>query len=149
MKYLFIFLLALPFLLIIGCNELPTDNLEKLPKATTPTSKTDIYVYMVGDESKGANLITIQSWEGDKPARLNFETDKSPWILNCSYYLTSEIAHNFDIQIVRETTGLSGKPITINMHPGRILSALVNSSGKYTIYIESSGCEWWVNIGIE
>ena len=98
---------------------------------------------------KLTNLTTIKSWEGSKSKSLDFHADKAPWVMNCGYDITSNLSSNFMIRIERNIALGLGELEFINIHPTGDHTALVNNTGDYTITVESSGCNWWVRIGVE
>jgi hypothetical protein len=99
-------------------------------------------------------LETKGSWQGNTLQDLHFNATKSPWVLNSGYKITSQIESHFQINIrlASETD-----PFATMRHidwdrfenTGTGINLIGTTTGEFIIMVDSSGCEWWVKVGVE
>lgn len=110
---------------------------------------------------KNMQLRTIASWSGSETNHIQFETDKSPWVLNWGYSKSSEIASKFDIFVITEAgyrryevgdipaAGILAAFVGLVWAPDEYGSIVVPEAGNFVIVIEASGVNWQVKVGVE
>lgn len=95
------------------------------------------------------DLKTVEHWTGSDKIIVEFYADKSPLVINYGYTRTSEIKSTLHISIQSEKGNiypLIGSEIwQVIMNNGKILEG----AGGYKIKVTSSGCDWWIKIGLE
>ena len=107
-------------------------------------------VGIIGDWRQ-MELRTLKHWEGDESKEFDFNADKTPWVLNAGYKSTSKISTNFQVDVLKDVKGFPGVqvgPITQVTRTG-LHGVTVEEKDRFTIKVTSSGCSWWVKIGIE
>jgi hypothetical protein len=97
-------------------------------------------------------LETEDSWEGNAPQTMHFYATQSPWVLNAGYEITSQIESHFNInaRLANETD-----PFATIRHIDKYwwnsgwVTFVGTTTGDFIIEVDSSGCEWWVKVGVE
>lgn len=122
-------------------------------KPTTTPATFDKYIIppagVIGNWKVG-NLRTVKQWEGTGSKELSYRADKTPWVLNAGYKVTSQISSKFSVYVSKPTQ-ISGVEQILYAQETRdgISCILVQEKGNFKINIESSGANWWVRIGTE
>lgn len=112
---------------------------------------TESYVVYKGPYSGSytKDLKTIEHWTGSDKRIVEFNAGKSPLVINYGYTKTSEIKSMFQIAVQSEKGNIY--PVIgsdfwqVIMNNGEILEG----TGTYKIKVTSSGCDWWIKIGVE
>jgi len=95
-----------------------------------------------GRGSYNMDLKTVEYWEGEDSREIRFQATKSPLVINYGYIQTSELRATFIIEI-------QGGIYQFTSMWGSINGAVLEGTGEYVIKVQSSGCKWWIKIGVE
>jgi hypothetical protein len=104
---------------------------------------------------KNMELRTIASWTGSETNHIEFEADKSPWVVNWRYKIVSKIGYQFDISVITkevyETYGnVPPLPFLPTVWgPDKYDSIVVPEAGNFVIVVTASGVNWQVKVGTE
>jgi hypothetical protein len=148
----------------------PTDEMQSLPKATEeqPTADAENYadneghagigekeLYLVptmAASNQTMTLRTVKSWTGNRSIKIKYEATQSPWVVNCGYTPTSQIASTFSLFVCKEHGSYRECQATFQATWGPMRgteSVIIQETGDFTIDVEASGCEWWAKVGVE
>lgn len=117
--------------------------------------------YIVPDEDLNLHttlLVTIDTWSGTESEVIRFHIDKSPWVINGSYEVVSSIGHSFDYIVFTKDEysvpeeayeKLWGNELLMPSRYCRRDHCLIKKSGDFVIYVNASGVEWQLKVGIE
>jgi len=98
--------------------------------------------------SKTMMLKTIGSWQGSTSRDLHLKVAKSPWVINSGHKSTSQIESHFYINIRLTNSDLPIYPFGTPLENDGSL-VVTAGTGDFIIMVDSSGCEWWVKVGVE
>jgi len=112
---------------------------------TKQTMETETYVT---DFNRTLPLLTVQHWEGNSPREIKFNNTKSPWVINAGYTPTSAISTKFIVTVWKGNIGTPVLEDRFGQFAG-VSYAVIEETGTFTIQVQSSGCEWWVKVGVE
>lgn len=97
-------------------------------------------------------LETKGSWEGNASQIIHFNATKSPWVLNSDCRVTSQIESHFNINawLAGDTDVFATIRYVSNYYNNNGCIRFVGTgTGDFIIAVDSSGCEWWVKVGVE
>jgi hypothetical protein len=109
----------------------------------------------------GKALKVIQSWTGNEAKTVNFKTDKSPVIVVYGGTKTSQFGSTLYVYVQGGSSGYYpdiGTTGWIDVNKlgmgdtgfvGSTQSGVLQGSGKFRLWINSTGCNWWVKVAIE
>ena len=139
-------------LLVSSCTAINSLKSQASSVIAPSTSSWVMEQYAVFGQSSYENLYTMQSWSGTNDEVLSFSSNETPMVINFGYTPTSNIASSLDIEyqggnhsgaIVNATVGgLLWVPIFRN-------GTIIEGTGAFKIKVTSSGCNWWIKIGVE
>jgi hypothetical protein len=110
--------------------------------------RTDIFSATIN--GKVIPLQLIKSFTGDNSKIVDFTADKSPVIVTWGTTATSQIQSKFEWSWQSEADNTIGTDLwTIYYSLFNTNYKILDSSGKYRLRIQSSGCSWWVKVGVE
>jgi hypothetical protein len=123
---------------------------------------TNLEPYYCGDFATSNRFMTLQtsySKTGNNSFLDYITVNQSPWVMNYKSKQTSNIGHEFYFDIwqgnerprISEIMPSSGFGFR-NTDPGPlydVYNLIFYDTGKFTIDIVASGCEWWIKVGIE
>jgi hypothetical protein len=121
------------------------------PPTTTPLNTSRIiepytvYGGMVGGYIE--NLYTIANWSGSGNKTMSFTSDETPMVLDFGYTPTSNIESSMDVSYQGGNNGavLGSQGWYELLRNG----TPIEGTGSFNISVISSGCNWWVKIGVE
>jgi len=125
---------------------------KRMLPATEPTEETFTiqgYVSQPFGQGKNITLKLIKSETGDRTKVIDFKTDKSPALVVYGYTPTSQISSNIMLWYQVGDTYGSDVWTTPFIPPWRSQVFPIEGYGKIKLKVESSGCNWWVKIGVE
>lgn len=139
-----IFILLLISGLSAGCNILSSST--KSPTSISPTSNE---IFSVTINGKPIQLKLIKSFNGDNTKIVDFTVDKSPVTVIWGTTPTSQIQSNFDLSWQSEADNNYGSEWWTFQASFYNNCQILEGIGKYKLRIQSSGCSWWVKVGVE
>jgi hypothetical protein len=119
--------------------------------ATLSTNSIEDYIIFKGilGGTQHISLNTIYKWTGNNNKNLDFNANVSPSVINYGYTSKSNITSSFRVNI-QGSKGSNYPPI------GSDISETITNNGtpieglgQFRLIIISSGCEWWIKIGVE
>ena len=146
MKALVTIILIIMLANITGCNVFSNSSQKTKETLALNSSQNDSYVVISGDLNRTKKLVTLKtvaSWSGDESKKIKFKASKSPWVINSGARVTSNLGSKFEVRVLKEINSVIG------IYENSYGNTLIEETGEFVIEVESSGCEWWVKIGIE
>jgi hypothetical protein len=111
------------------------------------------YIVPLGEyglDTKRMQLKTIKRWEGNESKELNFKADATPWVVNSGFKVTSSISTKFSMYVVKDAQGFPSELLYMSQPTLDGLQIVtMEEKGNFKIKVESSGCNWWVKVGVE
>ena len=153
-------MIALLFALA-GCNEvLSTSNAgvsttsaasqspSSPPSPNRAVLQLDNYLIGGGLEIRSMNLRTDKSWTGSSSQDLKYTPPKTPWVINAGYTVTSKISSKFVVTVSNAKYNLIFGP-QLSPINDKVWGITMEELGNFIIDVQSSGCDWWIKIGVE
>jgi len=118
-------------------------------------------LYVVPDEhfkTRNMQLRTVERWTGSESRVIEFDIDKSPWVINGSYDVVSSLGHKFEYLIFTEDEYSVPEEAFQRMMSNELImpirfpagdNYLVKQSGKFFICVYASGVNWQLKVGVE
>lgn len=118
-------------------------------------------LYAVPDEhfqTRNMRLRTVERWTGTESRVIEFDIDKSPWVINGSYEVVSSLGHKFEYIIFTEDEYSVPEEAFQKLMSNQLLFPtrfpagdhyLVKQSGKFVICVYASGVKWELKVGLE
>jgi hypothetical protein len=149
-------------------NSKPDEGGGPSPSASSPHESggagapANLELYYCGDfvvSNRFMTLQTIYSKAGNGSVWDYITVNQSPWVMNYQSKQTSDIGYEFYFDIwqgnerprINEIMPSSGFGFR-NTDRGPlydVYNLIFYDTGKFTIDIKASGCEWWIKVGIE
>jgi hypothetical protein len=169
------FIILMIFIGLVSCTPtatVPTSNPDEGGVPSTSASfphesgetetPTNLELYYCGDFAVSNCFMTLQtiySKTGNNSFSDHIIVNQSPWVMNYKSNQTSNIGSEFYFDIwqgnerprINEIMPSSGFGFR-NTDRGPlydVYNLIFYDTGKFTIDIKASGCEWWVKVGIE
>jgi len=136
--------------IFVGCDTLSVNSDESEQPKIKITNM--YYVPLKSAEYRKAQLMqleTVKSWQGSEKKEIKYNAQKSPWVLNASHKVISELGSRFDVVISKEVSPGLKVEVGRGGSFGDVESYIVEGAGEYIILIAASGCEWWTKVGVE
>lgn len=144
-----VFVLLLISGLVSNCDAL--SSIKKSTTSITQSAKSTINeFYSVTINGKSVQLKLIKSFSGNNSKIVEFTSEKSPAVITWGVTPTSKIQSSFDWSWQSEyENNLDSDFWTIYYSPFNVNYKILDGNGKFRLRIQSSGCSWWIKVGIE
>jgi hypothetical protein len=156
--------------MMIGCSLVPTVTVTVTPTpspaktvppsttgkptpklATLSTNSKDDYIIFKGilGGTQHVTLNTVYKWTGNTNKTLDFNATVSPSVINYGYNSTSKITSSFRVDI-QGSKGSNYPPIGSEISEAIMYNGTpIEGLGQFRLIVSSSGCDWWIKIGVE